>query len=233
MKQTVALHQLQDIDSDIDRIRARLAEIDTLLGQNAAVRAARSRRAAAEQTLRDWQTRQADLQLERSQLQQEAAASEERLYSGRVHNPRELADLQDKVAELKRRQESLDEPAIEALLEIEAAEEELQAAEANLERVTAEQADTLGALRDEQAALQDNLAARLKEVEPARKGIDPTALAQYDRLRKRPGGLAVAALSRNAECTACGVQLTSSMAQRIRRGDVIACPTCERILYLP
>lgn len=233
MKQTVALYQLQTIDAEIDRIRARLAEIEKLLGQNAAVRAAQSRLETAEQTLRTWQTRQADLQLERRQLQEEAKASEDRLYSGRVQNPRELADLQDKVAELKRRQSDLDDPAIEALIEIEATEEELEAAQADLERVTAEQADTLGALRDEQATLQEELAARLSEVDPAREGIDPTALAQYDRLRKRPGGLAVAALSHNAECTACGVQLTSSMAQRIRRGDVIACPTCERILYLP
>ncbi|HPV07721.1 MAG TPA: hypothetical protein PLD57_11655 [Aggregatilineales bacterium] len=233
MNQTAALYQLQTLDSQIDTIRARLAEIERLLSEDAAVRRAQVRLDRATSSQQKWRTRLTDLELERRRLHEEAESIEQRLYSGKVLNPRELTDMQGKLHELRQRHEGMEEPVIEAMLEIEAGEEAVQEARAHLERVTAERTSALGELTEERQKLLDQLAGLEQQVASARAEVEPKYLAQYDRLRKRPGGLAVSALNHNAECSACGMQVTTSMRQQVRHGSVIACPTCQRILYHP
>ncbi len=233
VSQTGTLYQLQTFDTQIDGIRKRLAEIERLLGQSETVRRAQAGLDAATASHSQWKTRLTDLELERRQLRQEADEIEQRLYSGRVHNPRELTDLQGKLVELRRRYETLEEPNIEAMLEIEAGEAAIAEAEANLERVIAKQADEFGALATERDQLAVDLSTAEAKAQDARARISTDALRQYDRLRQRPGGIAVVKVTPGGECSVCGVQLTSGMRQQVRHGEVLACPTCGRILHHP
>ena len=233
MSQAATLYQLQTLDSEIDSIRQRLAEIGQLLEQNEAVRAAQTALERSEEEHRRWQTRLTDLELERAHLKEETAAAEKRLYSGKITNPRELADLQGKVRELNQRYEDLEEPLIEAMLYVEESSQAMAEAEAALERVRAEQASATTALSDEQARLSDRLKELEAQVEQIRAQIEAEHLARYDKLRQRlKGGIAVVAV-RNNGCGVCGVQLTSRLVQQIRHGQVLTCPTCGRILYIP
>lgn len=231
MKPTAALYHLQTLDSAADSARSRLAEIERLLGENAELRAAQEAVSAAEASLQQWKTRHTDLDLERQRLKQEADAAEQRLYSGQVHNPRELTDLQHKLAELRRRHADLEEPQIEALLEIEQGTAALQQAQQTLQRVAARQAGTVEALLAEQSSLRARLDDLIAQIGQARTGVPPASLRQYDQLRKRPGGVAVAAITVGSECSSCGVEITSSLQQQVRRGEVLTCPTCGRLLY--
>lgn len=233
MSETAALYQLQTLDSQIDADRARLAEIERALSENQAVRRAQAILKRESDNLTHWKTRQKDLELERQQLREEAARTEERLYSGRVHNPRELTDLQGKLAELQRRHADIEEPIIEAMLEVEAGQERQTEAESALARVTAAHADTLGHLQQEKEVLQAALTRRLAEVEPARARLTAQQRQRYDALRARLRGVAVAKITPNGECSMCGMQLTSSQRQQARHGQVSQCPTCTRILYHP
>lgn len=232
MKQTAALYQLQTLDSQLDAARKRLAEIDRLLGEDQAVRRAQARLERAVAHLRTWRTRLADLELERQQLREEADSVEQQLYSGKVHNPRELSDMQGKTAELRRRHAEMEEPIIEAMLEIEAGEADVEQAQARHDAALAAQADSHGSLAEERSRLVEQIAGLEAQIEPARAAVEPRHLAIYDRLRQRPGGLAVAALTGSAECSACGMQVTSSMRQQVQHGKVLTCPTCTRLLYL-
>ncbi len=231
MYQTTALYQLQIVDSSLDSIRKRLKEIDKLLGENEAIKAAVNARDTAQEALQTWKTRQTDLELERQQLKDEAKITEERLYSGRVHNPRELGDLQNKLAELNRRVESLEDPAIEAMLEIEEATEQVKNIQADLDRITEEHAGQFTELTAEREQLLSQHDEKMGEAEQKRVLVEAPNLRLYDSLRKRPGGTAVVTLNANAECSVCGVQVTSKLNQQVRRGEVIPCPTCGRILY--
>ncbi len=230
MTQTAALYHLQSLDSQIDAARKRLDDVNRQLGDNAALREAQAAVDVARADLTHWQTRQTDLDLERRQLKEEADTLEERLYSGRVSNPRELEDIQHKVAELHRRWDSLEEPVLEAMLEIEQHTADLAGADADLERVTQEQADTTGELTAEKATLTASLADLTDRAEALRKTVDASYLRLYDSLRAKAGGIAVAELSCNHECGVCGVQITSRLAQQVGRDEVLTCPTCGRIL---
>src|SRR5687768_18403957 len=61
--------------------------------------------------------------------------TESSLYGGRVHNPKELQDLQKDVASLKRHLSTLEERELEAMLVAETTEKDLQNAKSILERL--------------------------------------------------------------------------------------------------
>ena len=231
MSQTATLYYLQKLDSQADVLRRRLAEIVESLGQDEALRSARHALADAEQSLSKWHTRQTELEIERATIQEEAKATESRLYSGNILNPRELTDLQDKLVELNKRIETLEEPILQAMLVVEEDSQRVVAARGDLERITSEQAHRFGELGEEQAALSAQLDGLLAETTAARSKIPVQHLEIYDRIRQRSGGLAVTIL-KGDECGMCGVELTSQLAQQVRRGEVLTCPTCNRILHI-
>lgn len=232
MSQTAALYHLQKLDSQLDGIRKRLTEIAELLGQDEALQSAQQALAGAEQSHTKWHARQTELELERGTLQEEAKTIESRLYSGHVANPRELTDLQDKLAELNKRIEMLEEPILQAMLAVEEDGQRVVAARGELERVTGERAHIFGELSQEQSTLSAQIDELQTKTNKVRSQIAAQHLDMYDRIRQRPGGLAVAVLNGD-ECGICGVELTSQLAQQVRRGEVLTCPTCNRILHIP
>jgi predicted nucleic acid-binding Zn-ribbon protein len=103
-------------------------------------------------------------------------------------------------------------------------------ARAELEATEEEWAANQGDLAAEKQALE----ADLRELEAQREGVagqaGANALAAYESLRARLGGLAVARLQ-NEVCGACGVVPTSTVIQKARHNQLDArCPTCGRIL---
>nr|MBN1228494.1 hypothetical protein [Anaerolineae bacterium] len=231
MAQTEALHALQKIDSELDRIKKRLIEIEQLLQADEAVRRAQSERDKTAKLLSQWRARQNDLFLQRDELKTEGDSVETRLYSGQVQNPRELSDLQEKVSELRRRHAAMEEPVIEAMLEVEQHEHDLEIAESHLAALKAKKEAELGNLTQEQETLRYKEAELRTSRETARAAVEPAHLRLYDSIRKRMRRPSVVQLTQEGECTGCGVQVTSSMKQQVRRGEVLTCPTCGRILF--
>ncbi len=231
MKQSIALYQLQQTDSRIDTIRKRLEEISQQLRENAAVQKAEAGLETAQQQFQHWQATQKDAELERDQLKSEAVESNERLYSGNVTNPRELEDLQGKIAEQKKRIDNLDTEILEAMMEKEQAQETLKAAQMQMEAVLAEQSDTLGSLNKERQELQTELERLIPERDELRNEVDASHLSTYDSLRFGKNKVAVAAVINNDTCGVCGVEMNMREIKDVRRGEILQCETCNRIFY--
>ena len=87
-----------------------------------------------------------------------------------------------------------------------------------------------GELKQERDKLAASLAEIESQVEQQRTEIDGAHLKKYDDLRKRRRGIAIALLNGD-ECGVCAAQLISIVEQQARRGEVVTCPTCGRILY--
>lgn len=230
MSQTAALYHLQTIDSQIDGLQKRLDEIDVALTRSEAIQKATSAAKQAHETLSGWQSKQSQLEHERDHLQAEAQAADQRLYSGQIFNPREMTDLQDKLAELKTRLADLETPLLEAFMAAEENENTLKQSQSHLEQVTAEHAAANVQLATEREDILARLAALSGEQAQARSAVDAPHLSTYDRLRQRPGKSAVVVLH-GSECRGCGVGVTAQVASHVRRGDVLTCATCGRILH--
>ena len=223
------LYRLQQLDSERDAKRDRLAEIEAVLKDDSALREARQAVEKAEKQVLKWQTKQRDLELEIESLADKTSESEKRLYSGKVKNPKELSDLQAEVASLKTRRQRLEDTLLEAMLEREDAEKTRDEAQTHLEEVESIWAARQADLKVERETLQ----RRIGEIEEERRAIvsrlDAGLLATYERLRQTEGGQAVARIE-NDVCTGCRVSISPSAEWKLRQGELVHCDTCGRIL---
>jgi len=231
MSAALGLYRLQQVDSQMDQVQARRKWIHDTLQNDASLRAATQTFAAAEAKFKDAARalKQSEAEVEKQRLKIEQ--TESNLYSGNVHNPKELQDLQKDIVSLKKYLDTLEERELEAMLNAETAEKEFQAAQAELERT---QTNVNEQNRD-LSAENETLGKDLERLETERKavmgGIANPAVDMYEQLRKQRRGIAVTSISDSA-CDACGTTLTPAHQQSARfSNQLVACPSCGRILY--
>jgi len=231
MSAALGLYRLQRVDSQVDQIQARLQTIQRTLENDEALRAANEHfNAAADKhknAERTMKLSEAEVQKQRIKIEQ----TETNLYGGKVHNPKELQDLQKDVASLKRYLETLEERELEAMISAETAEKELQTAKTDLERVQSNLKEQHKDLTQESETLRKNLERLHSERQAVVTDIAGQALSVYEQLRKQKRGLAITTIEDNS-CEACGTTLTASQQQTARStSQLFRCPTCGRILY--
>jgi hypothetical protein len=171
------------------------------------------------------------LELEVGGVNAKLKQNQDRLYSGRVRNPKELSNLQEEAAALRRRRSELEDRELELMIEIEEAEAELSERQARHKQIEQSWRDEQARLRAEKEELELRLAELEEEIEGRRAQIGAADLELYDGMRSRLGGKAVVRLKKGI-CTACGVDVPTSMARAVERGDGMhECPICGRLLF--
>ncbi len=231
MKQPALLYRLQKIDLALKAGAARLDEIEAALRSNKAIQDAESAVQKAKDFLTPWQTRTADLDLEINGITEKAKSTEEKLYSGSISNTKELQDMQDEIASLKRRRAKLEDRMLEAMIEVEGAEEKLARAERALKDVRVQVAEENQALVEEQAELEEKRARLKHQRQEVIDEIAPENLKTYRHLMPRRHGHPVAVIDSGGVCTSCGIRLTQSVLEQVRDGgELTLCTNCGRIL---
>jgi len=231
MSAALGLYRLQLLDSRMDEIRAQLDEIRRTLENDDELRQAKEQVAAADAAHKSVLQilKQAEAEVDKQKVKIEQ--SEASLYSGNVKNPKELQDLQNESASLKRYLGTLEERQLEAMVEEEVAEQTNQAALHELEKVQARLAGQSVTLTTERADLNKELERLESERQAALSSLDRNLLTVYDDLRQQKRGVAIAAVS-DGTCAACGTTLTPSQNQSARSTtQIYNCPNCGRILF--
>ena len=231
MSQLHSLLRLQEIDTEIREKKQRLREVLQAQKGNQGLIEARQRRERSGEALHEASGRQNALEFELSQITGKRRGSEQRLYSGEVQNPKELADLQHEIESLGRRRSGVEDELLEVMLEVESAQEEDDSAAGQLHELEAIWAQQQIALARE----QDQLAARLNALLAARKEqaarLDQKHLAAYDSTAAKRGGVAVARV-KDGLCQVCSVRASSSKVTAAHNGQLVRCGSCDRILVV-
>lgn len=231
MMRIADLWQLQEIDSALDTRRASLEDAESRLGGSEELEEARTTLATRLAELRAAESSQKDIDLQADDLRGKIGPAEQKLYGGSIKNPKELADLQADIEQLKRQLAAAEDRDLDALSAVEAAQAAARACEAEVQRIEAE-------WREEQADLTarvEQLRREIAEYETQREArieyIDPDSLKRYEHVRRAHQGKGVARLDRNL-CLGCRISLPVSTVNKARAGNaLIQCPNCERILY--
>jgi predicted nucleic acid-binding Zn-ribbon protein len=229
MTQGADLHRLQYLDSECDAKQSRLAEIKAELGESQALKQARRALEVTQKLVRKWTLRQRDLELEAQGISDKTARSEQRLYSGTVKNPKELADLQSEIASLRRRQQKLEDDLLEIMIEREEAEAAYTQAQQHLDETETHWSLQQANLVIEQETLQKNLSETEQTRAELLPSIDAGDLSTYQHLRRRKGGLAVTQVNGDA-CGACGMAISPNLKWQLRQEGLAHCSNCERII---
>jgi predicted nucleic acid-binding Zn-ribbon protein len=225
------LYRLQILDREADAKRVSLAQVEIDLDDTDALERASTRLAQATERANKCVGAQTSLELELQGLVDRIARDEKRLYSGAIKNPKELQELQQEVASLRRRESRLEDSLLAAMIETDEAQASRDEAGDLLER---ERADHKARTADLQSQ-RTTLTQRLADLGAERANLLPEILKEdlgaYESLRRRKGGLAVAPVRSNA-CTACGVTVSVNRRWHLREGDLVTCSNCERIIVL-
>jgi predicted nucleic acid-binding Zn-ribbon protein len=231
MSQISVLYRLQQIDSQLDSTRMALQNIERKLNDDAVIRSAQQVVTELEQehqmqlkSLRTAENKSHDTRVK-------IELSEASLYGGKIHNPKELQDLQNEVAALKRLISSLEDTELEAMLAVEESEANLVRAIKSLKEIEGKQSERNAFLVGDKT----KHVAQIERLESERNATLPSIssadLALYEQLRKTRNGVAVVKISSRA-CTACGTTLTAALVQSVQSTEqLIRCPSCGRILY--
>ena len=224
------LYQLQEVDLELESNERALERITSQLGESQAVIKARNELARGEQHLEELRHRQNSVEWDIENLATKLTTAEEKLYSGRVRNPKELTNLQHEIEGLKARLNQQEDKALEIM-------EQVAQAEASVATTGSE----LKKLEDEWRRQQSQLADGMKQLEALLSDlkhkrqqlldkIDPPAADFYHELRKQKGQ-AVAKVEQGV-CRGCRISLATTELQQARTGSLVQCSNCGRILFI-
>jgi predicted nucleic acid-binding Zn-ribbon protein len=173
---------------------------------------------------------------ERRRVEGELSDQQELLkkYQGQlmqVKNQQQYAAAWKEIDAARKHVKELEESALKTMTDIDGVQSQLDQRKSQFDDLK-ERHDTahgewqssLGDLRSEAKALRkkaDQLEAALPE--PERR--------EFLRTFKQRGGIAVSKVLSDS-CTSCRTRIRPALAQRLRRGEMVICEGCHRILYL-
>jgi predicted nucleic acid-binding Zn-ribbon protein len=225
------LYQLQVVDSEHDDKSRQLAVVNQGLGESDEVLRAGHAVTETEASLGDLRAQLRALELEIGGVNAKLKQNQDRLYGGRVRNPKELSSLQEEANALRRRRSELEDHELELMIAVDDAEAELAERQARLSQIESTWRQEQARLLAEKKELVHRLVELEEEREAMRSRLGASDLARYDAMRSRLGGTAVVRLKKGI-CTACGVDVPTSMARAVERGDGMhECPICGRLLF--
>jgi predicted nucleic acid-binding Zn-ribbon protein len=231
MNRSFKLFRLQQIDNQLDEVRGRLSEIERLLAEDQVLSEARQAADSANEAeaaaQKEVRRADEDAKVQQTKLEQNQTS----LYGGKVTNAKELQDLQMEAESLKKHLSGLEEIQLEKMMAYEESQSYLNKAKENLEAIRAQRAVENQTLHSEEAKLQTEAERLEGDRVTAAHGVPDEDMTSYQALRKSKAGLAVAKVQ-NKTCSACGAELSASLAQAARSPNELAyCSTCKRILY--
>ncbi|MCY4010286.1 MAG: C4-type zinc ribbon domain-containing protein [Anaerolineaceae bacterium] len=230
MSQARALYQLQSLELRQREVERRLQEIAAALANDEAIAQAKAKLQQVQGRLQQQSIRQREGEDALSANEAKSRATDERLYSGRVSNPKEMAEMQQELAALQRRRGLLEEHLLEVMDAVERSQADLNEAQENLRAAEAAQAANHAEWRQKRDALSAERRQLMADCSAAVAGIADASLAHYRRLAKQKRGRAVSLIA-EGRCAACGVSLSTGREQRVKHGkELLTCQSCGRLL---
>jgi predicted nucleic acid-binding Zn-ribbon protein len=232
MSRPFKLYRLQQIDSQLDRMDKRLQEIEAALNEDEALQLATLRAKETDADMENARKLLHQAEAETRQQRLKIEQSEFSLYGGKIRNPKELQDLGNEVAALKRYLSVLEDRQLEAMLVEEEAAEQEQIAYRDLDKERARFAQQSKEMLEEKERLLKDVNRSKEERQAVASSIPEEDLDLYTQIRTKRHGIAVAMVTDNS-CSACGSTLNAVLLHAARSPlKINCCDTCGRILYL-
>lgn len=231
----LTLLDVQSVDSALSQLAHRkktlshLADIASLNQRRAELD---GRRVELSTRVSDLTGHQRRLDADVEQVRSRKQRNQQRLDSGAVGSPKDLANLQHELVALDRRIASLEDEELEYMEQVEDLQRELDAVVAQLGDVDTELAEHSAARDAAFAELDAAAASSVQERERLAGALPSPLLAMYERARNQHGGVGAAALVRR-QCQGCRLQLNAGDVAVLAEApvdEVLRCPECDRIL---
>ncbi len=224
------LYELQEIDLELEASEQVLTQLVAQLGESQAIVTAQNRLSRESQHLEEVRQQQHSTEWETDDLTVKLAGVEEKLYGGRITNPKELANLQHEADGLKKRRSQVEDKTLEIMEQVSGTETRIAALGSDLKRLEAEWENRQQQLLADSERYRAIIAALKQKRQLVLAAIDSPAVSVYDQA-KRQKGRAVAKVERGT-CRGCGISLSTAQLQQTGGDRLVNCSNCGRILFL-
>ena len=232
-EQLQLLYELQQIDTQIQADETELAELDDGSSAEQALAQEEQLYQQMQQDLAATQAQLHDKELQWHGTEDDRESKWAQAYGGRVSDPKELQALEQKIAELDRRKDQLEEETLRLMDDVETKQQAVADNEAQVHQLR----EKLQSIQQNYRTRTEQLVAELTGLRQRREQlpqqISPSLLQQYEQLHQRSNNLAVVAVV-NGACSGCHTSVPSNYVTRLENPtEVLKCESCRRILVIP
>jgi predicted nucleic acid-binding Zn-ribbon protein len=230
MNETRRLFELQSVDLKIRDWQTAIEQLTKQIGDNSVILKAKDDLGNLEEQLKGYRTKHRDLEYELDRLQGSIKKLSEKLYGGKVGNPKELMSIEQEVGNFKSEMAQKEDEMLELMTEEEALHNNVKGQSGQVMTLEQDWQKEQGVLIEKKDELEKQLAEMMNNRQQLASGIDSRTLAIYDSLRSRKGE-AVARVEQG-RCQGCRLTLPVNEWQRVRSGTLVQCSSCSKILFL-
>jgi uncharacterized protein len=227
------LLDLQRVDTALDRLKQRKADLpeQRTLDELNADRGETQKGGAERQEAFDKAAReQTRLENEVAVVEEKIGHESQRLYSGDISNPKELAAIQAELDGLRRRKNHIEDQLIDVMEDREKAEAAFTQTKTAMDELAAKIEAQTAARDAASVEIQNETQQLLAERAAILPQLPDEIVELYEDLRPKKNGVGAAKLDGNV-CRGCGVSLSPVAMDKIKRSDdMIRCENCRRIL---
>lgn len=225
-----ALYKLHLVDAALFEMKHRAAALD--LGK---AELAQAQQLAAElETVGGEAHRLAaelkDLELQNKSGEDKIKRLSGELYGGKVVNPREVQTVEQEIESTRRRIADNEERMLELYDLVPPAQKAARAIEDQIAALKKTAAEKRQRAVVAHAEIERSYKAKSAERAPATKAVPAPLLAQYERIRERLHGPAMATVTDIDRCEACGMLVPEKTRAYLKADRVVECESCHRIL---
>ena len=230
-QQLLALIDLQSLDTriaafevDAARLPKQIDAIHAALAE--AKKTVETLRAKADTAKKDLRTKEKDLDV----VTAKRTKAEARLWE--VKNNTEYSAVLAEIEAIKQEKAKAEEEIL-AIMELqERLAVDIRDSEGELKRSEAEARQNEAIVRKKLAAVEQELAAVRSERESRARVLSKSLLADYEKILRARGGVAVAAVTTSAICGGCRVAIRPQAIQELKAASrLMVCESCGRYLY--
>lgn len=224
------LWKLHQIDAGILEIRKRAAALDPGRKIQAEIQALEATLNSGDGSARQLSAELTDLELAQKTLDEKIKKIEKDLYSGKIVNPREVADFQQEIAMFKRQRGAHDDRIMKLWEVLPDAQKTADVTEKTLAEKKKELVEHQKSAMKLKAQLEEDF-KRLNAERPAvAKTISAPLLARYENTKQRHA-TGMAAIVKGRSCGGCGTLIAERTLQAVKDDKLVTCEECHRILY--
>lgn len=227
------LRKLQDIDLETDSLEAKkthLPEAERLEALQGEIEKLRDELSSKEEVFKEEELKQKKMEGELDLVSLKIEKEEQKLYSGTIANPKELASIQEEIKILKNKRDEQETVLLEQLDVVENLGKEVDELKSMIEKHKKERDEVdieYKRITAEIEAQLEKLGSERNEVIPK---IEESTLLLYEKLKEEKQGLAVVEL-RDGVCQGCRMELPAEEVDKMLHSDELwQCDNCKRII---
>jgi predicted nucleic acid-binding Zn-ribbon protein len=230
MSSSKRVFELQQVDVALQAKRKELEDINARLNRDEAYETAKANYESARDAQKAREKQYKDLDAEAEETRSAVTQINDKLYGGKVKNPKELVGYEQEAGILKGNLSKKDDVLLELMEKIDAAKIEIKKLQEIYAAAETDWQSRKVTLQEQAGQTEAELDVLEKRRQDVLAQIDKETLAVYEGIKGRKGQ----AVSRveQGRCLGCRVSLSISELQRVRGMSIVLCSNCGRILHL-